>query len=299
MSQTFRTSIKHAAKCFATSLLLTVAATIAADRAHGDVFSWECNSLPTDDDWILLTEFCEPVTFIADGQYIQDLDDDACPAAPEGAGEGYRRYIPEYVGQPTFFVEWRIEADGPNSEIPGGGPSALAVANSFGVRYTFHVARGLARLNRDNLLPEVFIPFEPGVPHTHRLELINVIAPTYAWYIDGVLVEAGIGEGFFPADNARVTWSARSWQFPAVNTWDYIRYGDIAIDESGDFDSDGDVDLRDHFYLSECIAADFRGNGPNIPADPGCEWADTDGDGDVDWADYGGFQLAYSGGDDG
>jgi hypothetical protein len=280
-----------------TSVLFVAVSTIAAARALADVFSWEADYLPADGGFIFVLAACEPESYVQNGMFIQELDDDACPNGPIGATEGYRRFFPELVGNPTFFVEWRVEGRGPNSELILGAPTALAVANSFGEAYTFFISRDLAKLNRDNLLPIVFVPIEPGVLHTHRLELYD--EDLYIWFIDGIEVNSGVPEGPFPSDDARCTWLGRSGEFPTVNTWDYIRYGDIAIDESGDFDSDGDVDLRDHFYLSECIEAGFRGNGPNIPADPGCEWADTDGDGDVDWADYGGFQLAYSGGDDG
>ncbi len=75
--------------------------------------------------------------------------------------------------------------------------------------------------------------------------------------------------------------------------WDYIRYGVPASEHSGDYDSDSDIDSRDYFYFAECVAE--RGNGPGVPTDAGCEWADTDADGDVDFADFARFQRAFTG----
>ncbi len=259
-----------------------------------EVFSWECNSLPVDGGWTFLGEFCEPTTWIADGSYFQEVDDDTCPNEPVGESEGYRRELVDFLDHPQFWVEWRVEGDGPASELFAGAPTALGLANSFGISYTFFIARDMAKLNRDNLLPIIFATFDAGVAHTHRLELFG--DELYAWYIDGDLVDSGVPEGPFPSFDAFIVWAGSSWHEPALNRWDYIRYGDLQEPFSGDFDSDGDRDGRDAFYFAECIAE--RGNGPGAPADPGCPWADMDADGDVDFADFGQFQRAFTGSDE-
>ncbi len=273
------------------SLSIALCLTGLGVSALADVFSWECDSFPVDGGWELLQQFCEPETWLEDGWYIQDVDRDACPDETEGASDVYRRDLTEFLGVSQYYVEWHVEGDSDRSEIDGGAPAALALGNSFGIRYTFFIARDLAKLNRDNLLPIVFVDIEPGMPHVYRLELYG--ADLYIWYIDGVIVDSGVPEGAFPADNARITFRGKSWHLPAVIRWDYIRYGHIPIPGSGDFDSEGDVDLRDFFYFHECAS----NSGPGTDAGPGCRWADMDADTDVDLIDFALFQLAFTGSD--
>ncbi len=274
-----------------TPMLATLIA-LTAVPLLADVFSWEADSFPVDGGWELLQQFCEPETWLEDGWYIQDVDRDACPDENEGASDVYRRYLTEFLGAAQYYAEWHVEGDSDRSEIDGGAPVAFAVFNSFGIAYTFFIARDLAKLNRDNLLPIVFVDIEPDMAHVHRLELYG--PDLYIWYIDGEIVDSGVPEGPFPADNARITFRGKSWHLPAVIRWNYIRYGHIPEPASGDFDSEGDIDRRDFFYFAECVAD--RGNGPNVPTDPGCLWADMDADGDVDFHDFSLFQLAFTGG---
>jgi hypothetical protein len=274
-----------------TPKLTLVMIALSAVPLRGQVFSWEANSFPNDAGWEQVSQFCEPETWIEDGWYVQDVDMDACPDETEGAADSYRRYLLEFLGTPTFFVEWEVEGDGDQSEIIGGAPAALAVFNSHGIAYTFFIARDLAKLNRDNLLPEIHVEIEPGIAHLHRLELYG--PDLYVWYIDGEVVDSGVPEGQFPADNARITFRGKSWHMPNVIRWNYIRYG-VPSTSPGDFDSDGDIDQRDAFYFAECISD--RGNGPGVPADSGCvDWADLDADGDVDFADMAEFQRIFTG----
>ncbi len=264
---------------------------ISAAIARGEVFTWECDSFPVAGGWGLLQQFCVPILWVEDGQYIQQLDMVECPGKEQGGHDSYRRTLDDFVGGPSFFLEWKVEANGDASEIVAGAPTAMAVGNSFGIRYTFFVARDRAKLNRDNLLPIVFADFEAGVPHVHRLELVNGPINLFWWYIDGELVTNGIAEGAFPSNGPRITWRGKSWQMPAFNRWDCIRYGDIAVDGSGDFDSADGVGLRDWRYFEECS----RNSGISIDAGPGCRWADMDGDGDVDLVDFAGFQGVFGG----
>ncbi len=113
----------------------------------------------------------------------------------------------------------------------------------------------------------------------------------FRWYIDGVLVSNGIAEGAFPSQNARIVWVGQSWHLPTLTKWDYIRYGDIALDGSGDFDSADGVGLRDWRYFEKCAG----NSGIGVDAGPGCRWADMDGDGDVDLVDFAGFQGVFGG----
>ncbi len=273
-----------------TSTIATMV-TLTAVPLLADVFSWEADSFPIDAGWDQVSQFCDPETWLEDGWYIQDVDMDACPDETEGAADAYRRDLTEFLATPQYYVEWDVEGAGDQSEITGGAPASLSVFNSFGIHYVFFIARDLAKLNRDNLLPIVFAEVAPGVAHVHRLELYG--GDLYIWYIDGEIVDSGVPEGPFPADNARINFRGKSWHMPNVIRWNYIRYGDIPAPGGGDFDSDGDIDGRDFYFFAECVAE--RGNGPDIPTDPGCLWADMDADGDVDLLDFAGFQQAFTG----
>ena len=255
---------------------------------QGEVFSYDCDSTPIEGGWNLVQQYCNPVTWVDGGLYYQQLDMSACPGGDEGAQDTYRLPLEDFVGDPLFFLEWRLETDGDQSEIIGGAPSAMALGQSFGIHYTFFVARDRAKLNRDNLLPLEFADFEAGVPHTHRLELANGAIDLFWWYVDGELAASGIAEGPFPSEDARITWQGRSWHLPNLTQWDYIRFGDIPTDGSGDFDSEGGVELRDWRYFVECVERTGI-----TPDDPGCRWADMDFDSDVDMRDFGHFQRLF------
>lgn len=57
----------------------------------------------------------------------------------------------------------------------------------------------------------------------------------------------------------------------------------------GDLDGDDDADLADYEILLECVS------GPGGGVSAGCETADWDCDGDIDFSDFGVFQLGFSG----
>ncbi len=307
--------------------LLCLAIGAHLSTAKAQVSSWEGDSLPTDSNWNLVAQDCDPTVWVDQGWYFQDMDSTDCPPPLEVEQEAFRKPLNAWVGYPTFFVDWLVEGGSDQSEIVWGGPTALAVAHSYGVRYTFFVARNLAKLNRDNLLPLVHVPIKPGIAHTHRLELYG--AELYVWYIDGQVVDSGEPEGDLLVFNPRITWLGASINLPTVNRFDHIRYGVIPVDASGDFDSDGSVDGSDYPYFVECLChcgdysgahsplnAPFGPDGPvagpdcdcpDVDAGPGCRWADMDppagtgdgtpGDGDVDCADWFAFVGAWTGAD--
>ena len=75
-------------------------------------------------------------------------------------------------------------------------------------------------------------------------------------------------------------WVARYYNDEQTARWDYVRYGVIPADHSGDFDSNGIVDQSDLYFFVDCLLApDYDAAGP------GCRWADMNGDGKADGAD--------------
>jgi hypothetical protein len=159
------------------------------------------------------------------------------------------------------------------------------------------LASNQIKLKGDADLPILFYDVQPG-PHTIRLELFNDPPPaSFHWYVDSVLVLEGLADSPFPDFDSRITWQGRTWMQPTRNAWYYIRAGDLPAEASGDFDSEGDVDLRDFYFFHECLTNEHLGinGGPDNDAGPGCRWADFGGDGDVDLADFAAFQNLFEG----
>jgi len=265
---------------------------VGSAAAHAQVFASEFFSDPVPEGWGLGAQYCDPTTWNEDGWYHQQVDHDACPPGPEGGAEAYRRSLQPLNGTTTFFIEFRVITDGDRSGIPYAAPALLAMGNSFGVVYHVTVARDLVKFLRDVDLPILFIEVAPDVPHTLRIELH---ADRYAFYIDAYLIDEGISEGPFPAHDSVIAWQGRSWYLPCHNAWDYIRYGVIPQDGSGDYDSDGTVTQDDFYFFHECLANDRPGihGGPDNDAGPGCRFADFDADSDTDLADLAEFQNRF------
>jgi len=263
---------------------------LVAVPVHASVNSSEFASDPVSEGWTQVLQFCEPIVETSGSLYIQNLNMDACPKAGEGAQDAFRREIEDYNGSAAWYLEFRVRTTGDSEDIIFGAPIALSAANSFGVLYHITVADDQLQLIRDLGLPILLIDLEPGIPHTIRLELEENPIPSYSWYINGYLVDNGSAEGGFPADNSTITWRGRAAQFPTTNHWHYIRYGDIPVDASGDFDSDGEVDDFEVFYFDECLSE----SGAGVDAGPGCRWADMDGDTDVDCDDFDLFADAWT-----
>jgi len=262
--------------------------------APAQVFSSEFFLDAVAEGWELTVEYCKPQSWNEDGWYHQQLDLEACPPGPGGGQDSYRRSLVPLNGAATFFLEFRIQTDGDRSQIPGGAPALVALGNNAGVLYHMTIARNLVQFFRDADLPIWFIEIEPNVPHTYRIELYP---ERYAFYIDADLIDEGVPEGPFPAHDSVIAWRGRSWYLPCENAWDYIRYGVIPVDGSGDYDSDGALTLFDHYFVHDCLTKDGPGifGGPDSDAGPGCRFADFDGDADIDLLDLAEFQNVFTG----
>jgi hypothetical protein len=272
-----------------------VAAWLLLDAAAAAGFaqapSWEGTSLPEADGWDR-NAFCSPDRWIEGTWFRQTLAVGECAPPPSGDRDSYRRSLEAFNGTTPFSAEFRVWTDGDRSEIPGVAPTSLVMGNFFGVSYHITVASDLVQFLRDVDLPILFIEIEPGMPHTYRIELNP---DSYAFYIDGDLIDEGVPEGPFPAHDSRISWRGKSWYLPCENAWDYIRYGVIPEDAGGDYDSDGALALDDFYFFHECLTNVRPGinGGPDNDAGPGCRFADFNADADTDLADFADFQNAF------
>jgi hypothetical protein len=279
-------------RCLAAIVLLGGA------RVSADVYSYECDVLPTVSGWTLLQAWCDPDEWIEGGRLFQRVEFCAGFDPPEGQQFDYRRSLEDFLGAETFFVEWRVETTGLRSELPFTAPASLVSSNGGGVRYHFTISRDQVRFIRNIPdFPILWPEIQPGVPHTYRVEQYGT--DLYVVYIDGKVIDSGIPEGPHPAYDPRVSMRAKAQFVESTTVWDYIRWGVIAQDASGDYDSDGDVDGRDFYFFHECLANARLGinGGPGENAGPGCRFADFDADADVDLHDLAAFQNAFTGGD--
>ncbi|TWT45564.1 hypothetical protein RAS1_19920 [Phycisphaerae bacterium RAS1] len=255
-------------------------------QSVGDVFVYECAQPPPEAGWQVVQIWCDPRQWIDAGWFNQHVE--LCPGYPPPGGQQgvYRRLLAELAGATDSYVEWRVETDAARSEIPWGGGAIIAAADD-GSGYSFYIARDQAKLNRSNSLPIIFVDIVPGTPHTYRLEVRG--AALYVWYVDGQVADSGVPVAAFPGANPEISWRAKAaWQANTTR-WDYIRYGTIPADASGDYDSDGDVDESDLYFFSECLL------GEGVPSGPGCRFADFDADGDTDCDDWVAFQAHWTG----
>ena len=267
--------------------------------AYGKVETYEANVLPEQADWERVGSF-DTDRWIDDGWFFQHVELGVWGPPPIGEADFCRRPIPEFAGERVFFVEWRVETDAPSSDIDprvNGTPVVLSASGDGNALYHFTITDGRVRMLRDTTLPLVYVDVAPSVPHTYRLELYW--DELYAWYIDGELIDTGIPYGEYPRTDSRITWGAQYYLQEHTTRWDYVRYGRIPVDASGDFDSDESVDLGDFYFFHECLTNRRLGinGGPDNDAGPGCRFADFDSDSDVDLRDVADLQNTFTGSD--
>jgi len=89
-------------------------------RILADIVTYEGNALPEDEGWES-NPYCDPGRSITDGWFIQHVG-----SCDEGGGqqESFTRYLGGFIGQQNFFIEWKVQTDGDQSEIGGVAPLA-------------------------------------------------------------------------------------------------------------------------------------------------------------------------------
>ncbi len=268
------------------SLALTMFVLAMAVRALADVVSYEGTAFPEAEDPAWGRSFdCTPGRWMVAQTLVQFVEVGECFPLPGGDKDLYTRSVAEFEGSPAFFAEFRCRTDGPESEFVGRAPAAFDLWTRGPVGYHFTVARDRAKLT-DNDLVTTYADLGDGIAHTFRIEIFG--GEWYEWYVDGALVVAGVPTAPYPAYEPAVNWRVRAYYQDNTVWLDYIRYGDIPADGSGDFDTSGTVDGEDFYFFGEY----FSGEG--VDAGPGGRWADFDGDTDVDCGDWGAFQGAWS-----
>ena len=264
------------------TLLLTA---LSLQNASAQIVTYEGSVMPESD--------VAPWSRIIQGPAAQRWSNGTCffQLISPAEFDGYTRLIGNFTGAGSFFVTWREMTDIPRSylsTIPNGLAMGTSMNSDF---FHFTVLRDQVQFVRDNPLGlEFYIDVQPGVMHTYYLELRSDLS--YKWYIDSVMTNSGHYPDPYPVIDANMVWSTRCFSsMPSQNAqWDYVRYGVIPADHSGDFDSNGVVDSNDLYFFLDCLL------GPDYDASgPGCRWADMNGDGKADGRDVQLFVRAMIG----
>ncbi len=242
------------------------------------VITYEGNEFPEEatPSWERLGTF-DADRWIEDGTFVHFLELGAWAPPPFGENDVYRRSISEFSGQDTFF-QWRVMSDVPAEDVDGS-PTVVSAGGGGSAGYHTTITKSLVRFIRDNPITLVaYFDISPDVMHTYRIEITDAF--NYVYYLDGEVISSGTSLGPYPTASSVLLWSARYYLHDNTARWDYVRYGILPSDASGDYDSDGDVDETDVYFFVDCLL------GPDYDAaGPGCEWADMNADGVADGKD--------------
>jgi hypothetical protein len=264
-----------------------------AAPGFAQVVSYDGTAFPDDVGWI---RYDQPLEFLA-GRYLSAGCLVQVPEIVEGdpanQQDFYQWNLAEQAGASAWYLEWVMETNGPLA-TEAVAPAPIVASGFSGIQYHFTVGADELVLNRDSGFPLVFHSFAPGL-HDCRLEVVNDFNPgCYAFYFDGELIDSGEAEGIYPTADSVVVFGARAAIVGNVTRWDRIEFGPFIPEPiPGDSDGDGDVDLADYTFFEQCHSV----SGPGVaPAEPGCLTScDMDEDGDVDAAEFGMFQMAFTG----
>jgi hypothetical protein len=179
--------------------------------------------------------------------------------------------IRSYLGLPVWVDFGTMGYDGYRTEIGGQTAYRTPNANSAGPWYNFGPSCEVL-----GLFPIVITYFNNYDPFGERGAPYSGIE-LYSWHGDGLAWPAG----------EQMTHAVRG---PGTLVPPRVIY---QIDDpepiaKGDFDADGDVDLRDFQWFQVCF-------GGSIVLAAGCDWLDFDEDVDVDADDFAAMRAAIGG----
>ena len=259
-------------------LLVAVVASAAPGLSLGQVVSYEATSLfPEQDGWTRIIQPYQSDRWISDGCLVQYSQQVPAGQVTEEQQDPYRRGLDDQAGFPTWFLQFRVITDTAPAYLDVG-PASVAAGSNSGVLYHFVIGDSQIRFLRDVNLPYIYVDIQAGIAHTYRLELRDT--QSYTLWIDSVLIDTGVPEGPYPVANCRMNFRGEASAPANITKWDYLRFGKIPVDHSGDFDSNEFVDQNDLYFFIDCLL------GPDYDASgPGCRWADMNGDGKADGAD--------------
>jgi len=207
---------------------------LLASGVRASVISYEGDVFPDSAGWARSDRQYLADRELIDGWFVQRADV-AVPGMPPNTPEVdeddfYRRSTVDFIGTDAFFVEWRMETDGPREGFPNVSPAAIVLGGYSHAFYHFTIARDQARYIDADLEVRLF-DIAPDVPHVYRLELNGTTS--YRWLIDGQVVFQGIPAGTYPNPDSEIVFGARAAGQPITARWDYIRYGVIPEPATG------------------------------------------------------------------
>ena len=195
-------------------LLVALFSTVAT----GASFTYDGDAFPEDVGWERISNL-DPERSVQEGWLVQVFQ------AP-GEQDFYRRSLTDIAGSETFFVEWQVETTAPSSLLElSQTPVVVSAFGSTSSTYHTTITDSRVQLYRDTGIPLVYVDIDAGVPHTYRVELHGTAS--YAWYIDGELVDSGVPEGPYPTESSFVIWGAEHDDPGHTTRWDFVRYGTI------------------------------------------------------------------------
>lgn len=222
--------------------------------------------------------------WLDEGWFYQFADLGAWAPPPFGENDAYQRSLAPFAATPNFFIEWRVLTNVPISDLEGT-PTVVSAAGDSTALYHVTITNGRLRFYRDNFKVIFYYDYEPDLPHTFRVEIHNT--NEYCLFLDGICIQSGTSVAPYPVEGAVLLWATRYYLTDNTTKWDYLRYGKLPAENSGDFDSNGAVDTSDLYFFVDCLL------GP-AGAWPGCKWADMNSDGSADGADVQAFVQALT-----
>ena len=194
---------------------------VTAVPAFGQVIEYNGDALPEERGWERSSRLFPPDRWLDRG-WLHFRCEQVVPFNCAGEDDFYRWDLYKFAGVPRFFAEWRVETDGPRSEIYDVAPASFVAAGTRGIVFHSTIARDQIRFFIDLHVP-VWIDIEPDTAHRFRLDIFSKF--WYEFSIDGKAHVAGVPEGAYPTADSFIKWGARAACHDSTTVYDYVRFG--------------------------------------------------------------------------